>query len=341
MLRGRFTPGETGARMVRPDAARAHPSLHAEPAARGNRAGQPGRLHALPVRAGSTSSRRRRLTGLDGLRAVVAQLDGFELPAGAWERAVLPARLDGYEPSMLDMLCLAGEVGWARLSPCRPASEPGAAAWCRRRRSRCSCASTRTRGGRCATTDERAARSAETARHVLSVLRSRGASFFRDLAIGVRARRRPAAAAIGALVACGLVDVRWIRRAARARVGGARASGTARSAQQLRRPLVGDRGNRRRRDARRRGRAAGVDAAPPLRRRVPAAADPRDERGAVARARARLPAARGARRDPRRPVRHRHVGRAVRAAATRSSGCARSGARRPTAVSSRSAPPIR
>ena len=35
-----------------------------------------------------------RLTGLDGLRAVLAQLDGFELAAGAWERAVLPARVD-------------------------------------------------------------------------------------------------------------------------------------------------------------------------------------------------------------------------------------------------------
>src|SRR5205823_8152279 len=57
-----------------------------------------------------------RLTGLDGLREVVALLDGFELPAGAWERAVLPARVQGYDPSSLDMLCLTGEVGWARLS---------------------------------------------------------------------------------------------------------------------------------------------------------------------------------------------------------------------------------
>ena len=56
------------------------------------------------------------LTGADGLRASVAQLDGFELPASAWERAVLPARLDRYEPQMLDMLCLTGQVGWGRLS---------------------------------------------------------------------------------------------------------------------------------------------------------------------------------------------------------------------------------
>jgi ATP-dependent helicase Lhr and Lhr-like helicase len=56
------------------------------------------------------------LTGLDGLRAVLGQLDGLELPARAWERHVLPARVKGYEPSMLDMLCLTGEMSWARVS---------------------------------------------------------------------------------------------------------------------------------------------------------------------------------------------------------------------------------
>jgi len=57
-----------------------------------------------------------RLSGPDGLRALVAQLDGLELPARAWERDVFPARLDRYDPAMLDMLCLTGAVGWARLS---------------------------------------------------------------------------------------------------------------------------------------------------------------------------------------------------------------------------------
>jgi ATP-dependent Lhr-like helicase len=57
-----------------------------------------------------------RLTGIEGLRAVLAQLDGLELPARAWERDVLPARLERYEPSLLDTLCLTGQVGWARLS---------------------------------------------------------------------------------------------------------------------------------------------------------------------------------------------------------------------------------
>ena len=56
------------------------------------------------------------LTGPDGLRTVIAQLDGLELPARAWERDVLPLRVERYDPTSLDMLCLTGRVGWARLS---------------------------------------------------------------------------------------------------------------------------------------------------------------------------------------------------------------------------------
>ena len=47
---------------------------------------------------------------------MMTQLDGLELPGRAWEQAVLPARVRDYSPAMLDMLCLTGEVGWARLS---------------------------------------------------------------------------------------------------------------------------------------------------------------------------------------------------------------------------------
>ena len=57
-----------------------------------------------------------QLIGPEGLRAVVTQLDGVELPARAWERDILPARVEGYDPAMLDALCLTGEVAWARLS---------------------------------------------------------------------------------------------------------------------------------------------------------------------------------------------------------------------------------
>ena len=57
-----------------------------------------------------------RLSGSEGLLHVIRQLDGFELAAGAWESTVLPARMDRYDPSLLDVLCLTGRVGWARLS---------------------------------------------------------------------------------------------------------------------------------------------------------------------------------------------------------------------------------
>ena len=54
--------------------------------------------------------------GPAGLLAVIAQLQGFEIPAGAWEEAILPARLEAYRSDWLDAACLSGEVAWGRLS---------------------------------------------------------------------------------------------------------------------------------------------------------------------------------------------------------------------------------
>jgi ATP-dependent Lhr-like helicase len=51
-----------------------------------------------------------------GVLAVVEQLQGFELAAGAWESAVLAARVEGYRGEWLDDLSLAGDVTWGRLS---------------------------------------------------------------------------------------------------------------------------------------------------------------------------------------------------------------------------------
>jgi ATP-dependent Lhr-like helicase len=51
-----------------------------------------------------------------GVLAVVEQLQGFELPAGAWERDVLASRVEGYRAERLDDLCLSGDVTWGRLS---------------------------------------------------------------------------------------------------------------------------------------------------------------------------------------------------------------------------------
>ncbi|MDI1437459.1 DEAD/DEAH box helicase [Polyangium sorediatum] len=55
--------------------------------------------------------------GAAGLARVVEQLQGFEIAAGAWESEILPARVEAYDPSWLDLLCLSGEVTWGRLSP--------------------------------------------------------------------------------------------------------------------------------------------------------------------------------------------------------------------------------
>jgi ATP-dependent Lhr-like helicase len=57
-----------------------------------------------------------KLIGGDGLRAIVEQLEGFELQPKAWEREILPARMDRYDPALLDGVCLSGDVAWARLS---------------------------------------------------------------------------------------------------------------------------------------------------------------------------------------------------------------------------------
>ena len=57
---------------------------------------------------------------LQGERAtleVLRQLQGFEIPANAWERQVLSRRIADYDPKWLDQLCLTGVVGWGRLSP--------------------------------------------------------------------------------------------------------------------------------------------------------------------------------------------------------------------------------
>jgi ATP-dependent helicase Lhr and Lhr-like helicase len=58
-----------------------------------------------------------RMEGPDALDAIVAQLEGFEIPAGAWESEILPTRISEFEPSWLDDRCLAGQITWMRLSP--------------------------------------------------------------------------------------------------------------------------------------------------------------------------------------------------------------------------------
>jgi len=46
-----------------------------------------------------------RVEGLEGVRAVLESLDGYELPAAAWEPEVLALRIKDYTPAWLDQLC--------------------------------------------------------------------------------------------------------------------------------------------------------------------------------------------------------------------------------------------
>ncbi|MCA9727973.1 MAG: DEAD/DEAH box helicase, partial [Candidatus Eisenbacteria bacterium] len=57
-----------------------------------------------------------RLEGKRGLLEAIGQLQGFEAPAMAWERELLPARVKDYDPEWLDELCLSGAVTWLRPS---------------------------------------------------------------------------------------------------------------------------------------------------------------------------------------------------------------------------------
>ncbi|MFI9102857.1 DEAD/DEAH box helicase [Streptomyces fildesensis] len=53
------------------------------------------------------------LRGIDGLVRAVEQLQGAEVPASALEKLVLPSRVSGYTPAMLDELTASGEVLWS------------------------------------------------------------------------------------------------------------------------------------------------------------------------------------------------------------------------------------
>ncbi len=58
-----------------------------------------------------------RMQGPRALDTIVAQLEGFEAAAGAWESEILPARLADYRTAWLDERCLAGQLAWIRLRP--------------------------------------------------------------------------------------------------------------------------------------------------------------------------------------------------------------------------------
>jgi ATP-dependent Lhr-like helicase len=141
-----------------------------------------------------------RLEGPEAVPAAVAQLEGFEAPASAWETEILPARITGYEPAWLDDMCLAGWVAWARLTPGSRMSAPVRTTpitlFARRH-----AVSWTALGG-----PGIEAQPSARGQRVLACLRAQGASFFEELAETTGLLRPEVEEALGELVSLGLVS---------------------------------------------------------------------------------------------------------------------------------------
>ena len=136
-------------------------------------------------------------------------LDGFELPAGAWETDVLPARMRDYDPLWLDGLCLSGEVAWGRLSQTRNADGGTRNRKTGPIRTTPIALFRRERGvvwqSLAMRPDPADLDLSHAARAALDVLDQRGASFFGDLVNATGLLRTEVEKGLGELVAWGLV----------------------------------------------------------------------------------------------------------------------------------------
>ena len=151
-------------------------------------------------------------SGERGLLEVLRQLQGFEIPANAWEKQVLRPRVNAYDPAMLDQLCLTGAVGWGRLSP-HPATLEDSGSG-RRRVVPTSVApitffvredSDWMQPRHSSDTENEERVLTETAKLVANFLRQRGASFFADNVRGTGKLKAEIETALWELVAAGLV----------------------------------------------------------------------------------------------------------------------------------------
>ncbi len=163
-----------------------------------------------------------QVVGERGTMEVLQQLQGFEIPANAWERQILACRIADYDPKWLDQLCLKGAVGWGRLSP-HPATVDSAATTsgngdapnARQRRVIPTSVAPITffvreeadwMIPRHAAGEEAEARGlSHGARLVLEFLRQRGASFFADIVRGTGKLKAEIETGLWELVAAGLV----------------------------------------------------------------------------------------------------------------------------------------
>ena len=147
-------------------------------------------------------TREPRGEGVEALAAVVEQLQGFELPAAAWEADVLASRLNDYDPNWLDSLCLSGRALWARLTPAKGATAAPVRATPIALLSRKDWALWQALSD--SSRSELELSHAATA--LAEYLRTHGASFFDDMVSGSGLLRAQAETGLGELVAAGLVN---------------------------------------------------------------------------------------------------------------------------------------
>ncbi|HTD43183.1 MAG TPA: DEAD/DEAH box helicase [Bryobacteraceae bacterium] len=149
-------------------------------------------------------SRGSQLHGADGLLQIIRQLQGYEIPAAAWEPDVLARRIAKYDPEFLDDLCLSGEVMWGRLS-----AHPAFAENRRVRPTRVAPLSLYLREDADWLMEEPDPRNlpalSHVAREVMQSLESKGASFFLDLVRHTKRLASEVEDGLWELVAGGLV----------------------------------------------------------------------------------------------------------------------------------------
>jgi ATP-dependent Lhr-like helicase len=109
LLGGEFRPGGVDREWCDPDVLR---SLRRRSLARLRREVEPVPAVALARFLPAWHSVGSEAGSLDRLLDVVAQLEGAYLPWSIYERDVLPARVRGYQPRLLDELCASGELVW-------------------------------------------------------------------------------------------------------------------------------------------------------------------------------------------------------------------------------------
>src|SRR5579871_1486754 len=148
-----------------------------------------------------------RLHGVEGLFAMIRQLQGYEISAAAWETEILPRRMAKYQPEDLDRLCLSGEVAWGRLAP-RSSESSDSPTLRRVRPTRIAPLSIFLREDAAWLLPPRDARLpllSHQAQEVLAELQRRGASFFGELQRGSGRLASEVEDALWELTAAGLV----------------------------------------------------------------------------------------------------------------------------------------